>query len=68
MGKENNKIVDINEFIPHKVSEVICVKCAYRWVAVRQVITLLKDIECPWCGKQGFVIETGETIDYDRPE
>jgi hypothetical protein len=24
--------------------------------------TLLKDLECPQCGKQGYVIETGEII------
>lgn len=68
MDKRNNKIVDINEFTPHKVSEVICIKCAYRWIAVRPVRTLLKYIECPGCTKQGFVIETGEIIDYDRPK
>lgn len=56
------KIVDINENTPHKVSEVICVKCGYRWLAVRPVTTLLKDLECPQCSKQGFVIETGEVI------
>ena len=62
MDNSETKIVDINENVPHKVSEVICVKCAYRWLAVRPVVTLLKNIECPWCDKQGFVIETGETI------
>lgn len=55
-------IVDINENTPHKVSEVICVNCKYRWLAVRPVGTFLKDIECPYCGMQGYVIETGEEI------
>lgn len=59
--------VDINENRPHKVSEVICINCKYRWLAVRPTITLLKDLECPWCGKQGYVIETGETIDNEEP-
>jgi hypothetical protein len=27
--------------------------------------TLLKDLECPQCGKQGYVIETGEIIDTE---
>lgn len=49
--------------MPHKVSEVICVKCFKRWIAVRPEQTLLKDLECKKCG-QGFVIETGEAI-YD---
>jgi hypothetical protein len=28
--------------------------------------TLLKDLECPQCGKQGYVIETGEIIDTEE--
>ncbi len=66
MDNPDSKIVDINENIHHRVSEVICVKCAYRWFAVRTVNTLLKDLECPWCGKQGFVIETGEIINENK--
>ena len=66
MDNPEPKIVDINENILHKVSEVICVKCAYRWLATRPVVTLLKDLECPWCGKQGFVIETGEIINEKK--
>ena len=53
------KIVDINEKKPHKMSEVICVKCGHRWIAVRPDKTLLKKLECKNCG-QGFVIETGQ--------
>lgn len=66
MDNPDPKTVDINENIPHRVSEVICVKCAYRWIAVRPVNTFLKDLECPWCGKQGFVIETGEIINKNE--
>jgi Zn finger protein HypA/HybF involved in hydrogenase expression len=53
---------NIKEFetgLPHKVSEVMCVKCRRRWIAARPEKTLLKDLECPKCRK-GFVIETGE--------
>lgn len=50
------------EHDPHKVSEVICVKCGKRWVAVRPVSTLLRDLECPECGEAGYAIETGEEI------
>ena len=53
----------INDNQPHKVSEVICIDCKYRWLSVRPTKTLLKDLECPWCGKQGYVIETGEIAD-----
>jgi len=59
------KTVDINENTPHKVSEVICINCKYRWLAVRPVGTLLKDLECPICGA-GYVIETGEEINTDE--
>ena len=57
------KIIDINDNIQHKVTEVICIKCYKRWIAVRPVNTKLKDLECPNCSK-GYVIETGEIINY----
>lgn len=56
------KIIDIEENLPHKVSEVICVKCGKRWISVRPEKTLLKELECPKCGR-GFVIETGEEME-----
>lgn len=56
-------IKDINDNQPHKVSEVICINCKYRWLAVRPTITLLKDLECPRCHIRGYVIETGEIVD-----
>lgn len=61
----NNDIVNFDEYIPHKVSEVICVKCGKRWVSIRPTRTLLKELECPQCHEQGFVIETGEVVDTD---
>lgn len=48
--------IDINENNPHKVSEVICVKCCKRWIAVRPAATKLKDLECPNCD-QGYLYE-----------
>ncbi len=59
------KVIDIAENTPHKVSVVICLGCLKRFVSVRPVKTLLKDLECPQCHKRGFVIETGETIDEE---
>ena len=50
------------EEMPHKLSEVICVHCGKRWISVRPVGTLLKDLECENCGS-GFVIETGEVME-----
>lgn len=48
--------------VVHKTSEVICVHCGKRWIAVRPAGTLLRDLECPDCTNQGYVIETGEII------
>lgn len=58
----NNKIINLVDNIEHVVSEVICVKCGNRWLAVRPSVTQLKELECKNCGK-GFVIETGQIID-----
>ena len=60
-----SKIVNIEENMPHKVSEVICVKCGRRWIAVRPTVVKLKDLECPDCG-QGYVIETGEELESEE--
>lgn len=59
------KKIDINENKSHKVSEVVCLSCLKRWIAVRPVETRLKELECPYCGTQGYAIETGEDIDND---
>lgn len=61
MGKQ----IGIHDNEPHKVSEVICVYCRRRWIAIRPVDCLLKDIECPECSNQGYVIETGEIMKND---
>lgn len=55
----------IEENLPHKTSEVVCLWCLKRWIAVRPMTTLLKDLECAGCHKQGYVIETGEIIDTE---
>lgn len=53
--------ISIEDHMPHKVSEVICVKCGKRWISARPEGVMLKELECPNCGK-GYVIETGEVI------
>ena len=55
--------VDFLNELPHKYSEVICVKCGHRWIAVRPAGTLLKSLECAGCEKTGFAIETGEVME-----
>ena len=56
-------IVDISENRPHIVSEVVCLKCLKRWIAVRPEEVWLKDLECPGCGSVGFTINTGQELD-----
>lgn len=56
-------ITPIEEKMPHKVSEVVCLRCLNRWIAVRPAVTKLADLHCPRCGAIGAVIETGEEID-----
>jgi len=63
----NEKIISIESNMPHKFSEVICVKCCKRWIAVRPITVLLKELECPNCG-EGYVIETGETMEEEAEE
>lgn len=55
------KIVPIEAYTPHCVSEVICVNCKKRWIAVYPDGTWLKDLECENCGP-GYVINTGQPI------
>lgn len=57
------KVMPIEAHMPHKVSEVVCLRCLTRWIAVRPVGTLLKSMECPKCGGLGVVIETGEEME-----
>ena len=56
------EIIPIESEQPHRVSEVICIKCQHRWIAVRPATTKLKELRCPHCNKVGAVIETGEMI------
>ncbi len=58
------QIIDIEENLPHTVSEVICINCKKRWIAVRPTKCWLKNLECLGCHEQGYVIETGQIIDY----
>ena len=57
------KLIDIDNNIPHKVSEVICIKCLHRWIAVRPAASKLKNLECAGCHEQGYIIETGEIFE-----
>lgn len=60
------KVVDIKSVSEKNVdcytSEVICLSCHKRWIAVYPTKTWLKDLECAGCGLTGFVIETGQSL------
>ena len=58
-----DKVVELDDHRPHKVSEVICINCKKRWIAVRPEEAPLKKLQCPGCGEVGYVIETGEEIE-----
>lgn len=57
-----SNIINIEANLPHTISEVICLKCLYRWISVRPSEIWLKNIECPNCG-HGYVIETGQSME-----
>lgn len=57
------RIRSIEENTRYYTSEVVCLGCLHRWIAVRPWVTKLKDLECPRCKMRGFVIETGENTE-----
>lgn len=57
------RVLEFEANLPHKVSEVICVKCGYRAICVRPADVLLKKLQCGGCKKIGFVIETGQELE-----
>ena len=59
---------DEDEEIYWDVSEVLCVKCLTRWIAVRPSDVMLKDIDCPTCKYKGAVIETGQEFYMDEED
>ena len=61
-------LIDFNDLKFHKededftIEEVMCVKCLHRWIGVLPEGTLLKNVECPKCRKQGYSILTGQSF------
>lgn len=55
----------IESVMPHKISEVVCLKCLSRWICARPDVVLLKNIKCPHCDTVGLVIETGQSLTGD---
>lgn len=62
---EHSNIVELSDFQPHIVREVMCWRCGHRWIAVHPEHTALKDLECPGCHTQGYAFATGQLIPND---
>jgi len=60
--EERGMPIELNDRRPHAVSELICVKCLYRFISVRPVTIPLKKLECPMCKCTGYLINTGEIM------
>lgn len=56
-------ITDIDEYRPHVVAELVCLKCLKRWIGVYPASNLLKDLKCQKCNESGYVIMTGQELD-----
>lgn len=46
------------------IPELMCVKCGARWFHCDPIVTCLGNMTCD-CGKDGWIIKTGETMDAD---
>jgi hypothetical protein len=56
------EIINIEKNLPHSVSEVICLKCLERWIAVYPSDLWLNKFHCK-NGHIGFVIKTSQDLD-----
>ena len=61
-------MIDFESNQQHEVSELICLNCHYRYIGVYPTKTLLKELECNQCGKVGYIIKTGQTIEENESE
>jgi hypothetical protein len=55
-------MTNIEDYFPHEMAELICLKCLNRAVHVYPSSVMLKDLECK-CGAVGFLIKTGQNFD-----
>lgn len=56
----------IEENMPHKVSEVVCLMCLSRFICARPCNVLLKELQCDACGETGYIVETGESMEIEE--
>lgn len=57
-------VIDIDSHRPCLTGEIICVYCYYRYIGTWPVDVLLKDLKCPNCEQIGYIIGTGQILEY----
>lgn len=62
------KVIDIDALEPHLTGELICLRCGYRYIGTWNEKTWLKDLYCPYCDIQGFLIGTGQIMESHLSE
>jgi DNA-directed RNA polymerase subunit RPC12/RpoP len=57
-----DNVVCIEAYLPHEVTELVCLRCRHRWISVHRTNTNLREYRCPRCRRMGMVIHTGQTL------
>lgn len=61
-----SNMIDINQNKPHYVAELMCINCGHRGIHTFPTDCWLQELECPKCGKSGYIITTGQILDYNE--
>ena len=51
--------IRLEEYMPHRTAELICLRCLHRYHGVWPESTPLAKLECLNCERIGFIITTG---------
>ena len=57
------KLFQMDDYRKYSVSELICIKCNYRYLGARPGETKLHKLVCPECNATGGIIETGDKLE-----
>ena len=64
MSDNTNNIIDTDRDEPHLTGQLICIKCGYRYIGTWNVKNAMKDLYCPVCNEKGYIIGTGQILEY----
>lgn len=53
------EVTPIEEHLPHRTAELVCLRCLHRYQGVWPESTPLAKLECPNCERVGYIITTG---------